>query len=494
MNNIEGDSVIFTETEGSSVEYWEYEYNLQNRLSRVRKNGEVIAEFLYDADGMRIKSTEKILEEETNRTSYYVYSYSGSVLMEESTDNGSSNSPEAKYNSYIYAFGKIFAKVDGILDSTYITAEDIFYFHHDNLGSTRLISDGAGNVVMEQDYMPFGEDLPVVGQTEVLDEEAGGYKYTGQKEVISIGLYYYGARYYDPSIGRFITEDTYPGEMINPQSQNLYVYVMNNPLRYIDPTGNVTEETIEGISVETGMYFENKYLLFIVDLNLHILQIRYKETKTESGEIIYQYPITEFHQDAVNADLTINAGFFGESWNPTSATVGDIIMDGNYKSFYKVNYKEGKDAPYFIVWNDNNGKQDFVFAPMEIQKEGWYKGSYLIPEEYRDSNYGLGNVGPLINQGNIVDSSKSYHTQWNVKPTSRTIFGVNQQQDKAYFFIGVGEWTLNKAAELLIEKGVYYGVFLDGGGSTQVITNNPKYNYYTGRPITSVIQTKSRNK
>lgn len=108
---------------------------------------------------------------------------------------------------------------------------------------------------------------------------------------------------------------------------------MNNPLRYIDPTGNVTEEIIEGISVETGMYFENKYLLFIVDLNLHILQIRYKETKTESGEIIYQYPITEFHQDAVNADLTINAGFFGESWNPTSATVGDIIMDGNYKSF-----------------------------------------------------------------------------------------------------------------------------------------------------------------
>ena len=138
--NIKGDTVIFTETEGSSVEYWEYEYNLQNRLSRVRKNGEVIAEFLYDADGMRIKSTEKILEEETNRTSYYVYSYSGSVLMEESTDNGSSNSPEAKYNSYIYAFGKIFAKVDGILDSTYITAEDIFYFHHDNLGSTRLIS------------------------------------------------------------------------------------------------------------------------------------------------------------------------------------------------------------------------------------------------------------------------------------------------------------------------------------------------------------------
>ena len=57
--NIEGDSVIFTETEGSGVEYWEYEYNLQNRLSRVRKNGELIAEFLYDTDGMRIKAKKK---------------------------------------------------------------------------------------------------------------------------------------------------------------------------------------------------------------------------------------------------------------------------------------------------------------------------------------------------------------------------------------------------------------------------------------------------
>ena len=74
-----------------------------------------------------------------------------------------------------------------------------------------------------------------------MDEEAEGYKYTGQKEVVSIGLYYYGARYYDPSIGRFITEDTYPGELANPQSQNLYLYVVNNPIRYIDPTGNMAE-------------------------------------------------------------------------------------------------------------------------------------------------------------------------------------------------------------------------------------------------------------
>lgn len=56
---------------------------------------------------------------------------------------------------------------------------------------------------------------------------------------MSIGLYYYGARYYDPKIGRFTREDTYRGRLDNPQSQNLYVYVTNSPLKYIDPSGHI---------------------------------------------------------------------------------------------------------------------------------------------------------------------------------------------------------------------------------------------------------------
>jgi len=81
----------------------------------------------------------------------------------------------------------------------------------------------------DQDYLSFGGDL------EPLNDVDEGYKYTGQREEVSTGLYYYGARYYDPEIARFITEDIYPGELENSQSQNLYIYTMNNPLRYVDP-------------------------------------------------------------------------------------------------------------------------------------------------------------------------------------------------------------------------------------------------------------------
>ncbi|MNB99464.1 tRNA(Glu)-specific nuclease WapA precursor [compost metagenome] len=55
------------------------------------------------------------------------------------------------------------------------------------------------------------------------------------------GLYYLRARYYDPSIGRFINEDTYEGQVNNPLSLNLYTYVYNNPLIYNDPTGHIVD-------------------------------------------------------------------------------------------------------------------------------------------------------------------------------------------------------------------------------------------------------------
>jgi len=51
------------------------------------------------------------------------------------------------------------------------------------------------------------------------------------------GLYYYGARYYDPTLGRFIQPDTIVPEPGNPQSLNRYSYVNNNPVKYTDPSG-----------------------------------------------------------------------------------------------------------------------------------------------------------------------------------------------------------------------------------------------------------------
>jgi RHS repeat-associated protein len=69
--------------------------------------------------------------------------------------------------------------------------------------------------------------------------------YTG-KEKDSSGLYYYGARYYDPEIGRFITRDTQKGVIWNSQSLNRFTYCYNNPMCYADPDGRAPKHTTDG--------------------------------------------------------------------------------------------------------------------------------------------------------------------------------------------------------------------------------------------------------
>ncbi|MGD0478127.1 MAG: RHS repeat-associated core domain-containing protein [Nitrososphaerales archaeon] len=64
------------------------------------------------------------------------------------------------------------------------------------------------------------------------------FKYIGQPYDSATGLYLFGARYYDPTIGRFITQDTYGGSLSDPLSLNMYAYAEDNPMTLSDPTGH----------------------------------------------------------------------------------------------------------------------------------------------------------------------------------------------------------------------------------------------------------------
>src|SRR5690606_12348169 len=64
------------------------------------------------------------------------------------------------------------------------------------------------------------------------------FRYSGEYWDTTAGLQYLRARWYDPNVGRFISEDTYEGDITNPLSLNLYTYVHNNPLKYDDYTGH----------------------------------------------------------------------------------------------------------------------------------------------------------------------------------------------------------------------------------------------------------------
>jgi RHS repeat-associated protein len=81
-------------------------------------------------------------------------------------------------------------------------------------------------------YKAFGETRFMSGTTPTKRQ------YTGQINEADIGLYFYNARYYDPSLGRFTQADTIIPQPGNPQAWDRYAYVLNNPLAYTDPSGH----------------------------------------------------------------------------------------------------------------------------------------------------------------------------------------------------------------------------------------------------------------
>ncbi|HQI84911.1 MAG TPA: RHS repeat-associated core domain-containing protein [Anaerolineae bacterium] len=109
-------------------------------------------------------------------------------------------------------------------------------FADESLGSASLSTNASGGKVSDMRYYPYGETRSGTIATD--------RRYTGQRQEIGLGLYDYNARYYDPALSRFIQADTIVPSPANPQSLNRYAYVLNNPLRYTDPSGYFSEEQL----------------------------------------------------------------------------------------------------------------------------------------------------------------------------------------------------------------------------------------------------------
>lgn len=223
---IDGDKVTFTTT-GEAVEYWQYQYDLLDRLVAVRKNNALVAEYAYDPEGLRV------VKKARGETIHYVYEGT-EPLFEKRISDG-------KVKSYVYALGRYLARVDGVIGDP--DAKKYFY-HTDHVGSIRAVTDQEGQVVFKADYLPFGGRLGKDGEF----EEFHGF--TGKEYDPDTGLYYYNARWYDPDLGRFLSEDP-AADSRNP---NLYSYCGNNPVIRTDPNGQfwwiVVSAIIGGINAE----------------------------------------------------------------------------------------------------------------------------------------------------------------------------------------------------------------------------------------------------
>jgi RHS repeat-associated protein len=212
-----------------------YVYDAENRL--IATGGD---SYLYDGDGQRIeKCTEGATPGTCSSTAtgtFYWLQVGGGTLAE--SDLGA---------NWTAAYGLISGQ---IMDRVDLPANVVHYYFHDQLNSTNIVTDSAGNIKNESDYSPYGVEIPIISG------DSNRYKFTGKERDPESGLDNFGARYYASTMGRFMIPD--PDQesgidnMGNPQMWNGYAYVGNNPLNATDPDGRSVYICVGGSALEGG--------------------------------------------------------------------------------------------------------------------------------------------------------------------------------------------------------------------------------------------------
>jgi len=234
-----------------------YVYNVNNQLMEVRQGsvmGPLVAKYEYDSNGNRLTkrnvddtTLQSFVYDQKNRVtgmstpgkSFY-FKYDPSDYRIKNNDGGFNTRNyylegehlEAIYDETFQLQDQYFrgVVVDEVVHGLHYDSsgnESGTTYHHDHLRSVTSLVETLGSAQATMQYGPFGELI-----TETGSDNGNRLHYTG-RELDDSGLYYYRARYYDPEVGRFLTEDS----MGFRAGINFYAYVENNPINASDPSG-----------------------------------------------------------------------------------------------------------------------------------------------------------------------------------------------------------------------------------------------------------------
>jgi|GEM_PF-4463021 len=234
LTSFNGDTVLYDDN-GNMTSWGDatFTWDARNRLIAI--NGTSLsASFKYDSMGRRV---EKTVNGTTTK-----YLYDGADIIMEMNGSGT---PTAYYIRTL--------NIDEPLARVDLLTGEIRFYIADALGSIIALADENGVVKTRYNYTPFGE-VEVTGES-----SDNPFMFTGREwdrlgdspGANGTGLYYYRARYYSPGMGRFISED--PIGLAG--GINMYAYVGNNPLNFVDPLGLDEYSADEWSRAFTGMNY-----------------------------------------------------------------------------------------------------------------------------------------------------------------------------------------------------------------------------------------------
>jgi RHS repeat-associated protein len=350
------------------------------------------AKYVYDAEGRRVAKENSGTGAVT---ASYALSLGGDQLDEMNTSG-------VWQHSNIFAMGKIHATY-GVEQSTQTTR-----FHlNDWLGTRRVDLSPSGSSTLSCFNYPFGDAYTSGLSCTGTDTDITEQHFTGQTRDSETGEDDFGARYYASMMGRFLTadevrNDAHPG---NPQSWNLYAYVHNSPLSFVDPNGEYSEAAMQ----EEKMMNENMagmdqemrgYVNLVNDLFTANAMASFAKKEAQQQQKSCGFFCRLFHTDHVPYRLVIMPG---ETENGIS----------NSKFHYELQNREGQKltGKYGLkehIWDDPGAQHhhvgghnsEGVFAPQNSQGEwvdtvgytslqgGLYGGSYDVYQTFSVSYKG----------------------------------------------------------------------------------------------------------
>lgn len=216
-----------------------YSYNAEGLIADV-DDGAI--RYRYDAEGKR---AQKIVD---GAVDDYIW-LEGQLLAEHRTDG--------TWVDYVYANGTQIASVTVPAPDKDGKAKppSTAYFLTDTLGITRMALSQKAKVIADSLFAPFGEQTRERADESREKFSAASISFTGEFHDTETGLDNYQYRSYNPKLGRWMTPDPSSlkfSTLSNPQSFNLYAYVMNDPLKYLDGHGLELEECTESGGEDDG--------------------------------------------------------------------------------------------------------------------------------------------------------------------------------------------------------------------------------------------------